>query len=349
MYTRGKGKVWWTSIKGERRSLETKNKKAAENFERKLKTLQLEGKFLDKLPGEGKYVSEMLDRFIEEHGPKVSEGTFKSYLTSVKPIKRFFKTFKLTEIRPRDVVAFKKHRLATGIKPASVNREVSCLSKAYNLAMKEWEWVRDNPCSKVSREKENNQRIRWLYTDEEERLISACHDDIKDIVIFAIETGMRLGELLALRWTDVSIVRETATVMKSKNHQPRTIPLEKRPVEVLKRIASSKKVVVGFVFPSSTGTKLDGNNLRKEFSKALKAAGIEDFRFHDLRHTYGTRLAQAGVELFTISRLMGHKDVKTTMRYLHHSTETLRANVERAKFASGSVTFIHNPSTVGAN
>jgi len=73
---------------------------------------------------------------------------------------------------------------------------------------------------------------------------------------------------------------------------------------------------------------MDGANLRRAFRKAVKNSGIEHFRFHDLRHTFGSRLAQRGVDLFTISRLMGHKDVNTTMRYLHHSTETLKKGIE---------------------
>ncbi len=328
MYLRGN--IWWTYINGKQLSLETANKRQAELLEGKLKTLAFEGKHFEKLPGERITVAEMLERLIEETVAKKAEGSVKTYRSFKKHLVPFFGPMKLTEVRPQHIVEYKRQRLVTGIRPATLNREISCLSKAFALAVREWEWVRENPCSRVSRERENNKRIRWLRGEEEARLMETCAEEIKDIVVFAIHTGMRMDEILSLKWEEVSLSAKTATVSKSKNYEARTIPLDDEAMAVLRDRHRQRAIHVLHVFPSSTGTKLDGNNLRKIFRKALDDAGIKDFRFHDLRHTYGTRLAQAGVDIYTIAKLMGHKDIATTMRYLHHTVDSLRANLERA-------------------
>lgn len=329
MYQRGN--IWWTYVNGKPRSLETSIKKEAEMLEAKIKTLVFEGKHFEKLPGERITVAEMMKRLIEESAAKKAEGSVRSYKSFQQHLLPFFGHMKLTEVRPQHIVEYKNQRLKTGIQPSTLNREISCLSKAFTLALKEWEWVRENPCSRISRERENNKRTRWLLNGEEQKLMEHCPQEIKDIVIFAIHTGMRMGEILSLKWEEVGLTDKTATVSKSKNYEARTIPLDEEAVAVLRDRRRHRAIHVSFVFPSSVGTKMDGNNLRKVFVGALKAVGIKDFRFHDLRHTYGTRLAQMGVDIFTISKLMGHKDIGTTMRYLHHNVDTLRANVERAK------------------
>jgi integrase len=117
------------------------------------------------------------------------------------------------------------------------------------------------------------------------------------------------------------------TVVRSKNGEKRTIPLSVRAFELLKVKVKGMNSSSGFVFASEAGTKFDHRNLRRAFYEALKRAEIDDFRFHDLRHTFATRLAQAGVDLYKIAKLLGHKDIKMTQRYSHHYPESLRDGV----------------------
>ena len=187
--------------------------------------------------------------------------------------------------------------------------------------------------------KVDNARERWLTIEDEIRLIDSsityatgkgnikvANYWLQEIVVVALNTGMRMDEILSLEWTAVDLFRKTLTVMKSKNGEKRTIPMSKKVFELVKQ--SFKKKGGGYVFFSHAGTKIDKSNLRRSFYKALERAGVEDFRFHDLRHTFATRLVQAGIDLYKVSILLGHKDIKMTQRYAHHCSESLREGVD---------------------
>ncbi|HEU5201425.1 MAG TPA: site-specific integrase [Nitrospira sp.] len=132
--------------------------------------------------------------------------------------------------------------------------------------------------------------------------------------------------MLGLEWRAVDLHRQVLVVMKSKNGEKRTVPLNGCLVELLSRKAGSR-ATNSFVFSTSCGTRIDDRNLTRAFYSALQKAEITDFRFHDLRHTFATRLAQAGVDLYKVQRLLGHKSPSMTQRYAHHSPESLREGV----------------------
>jgi len=198
---------------------------------------------------------------------------------------------------------------------------------AFNVAMREWEWCQANPMHKVSMEQVHNQVDRWLTLDEEGRLLEAAPNWLREIIIFALNTGMRQGEILALQWQDVDFARGTLIVMKSKNRERRTIPLNSIVFELLvvKQAACSAKD--GPVFMTGLGNLLKVRYLVRAFMKARERAGIPDFRFHDLRHTFATRLVQKSVDLYKVQQLLGHKTGVMTQRYAHHSPESLRDGV----------------------
>lgn len=128
-------------------------------------------------------------------------------------------------ITPKHIVEYKSSRSMVGVKPATINREMTCLKKAFNLEKREWEWCRENPVSRVSLEKGANKRDRWLTEDEEARLLAACPSWLRELVVWALHTGMRLGEILVLTWSGVDLFRKTVTVFRSKNGERRTVPL----------------------------------------------------------------------------------------------------------------------------
>ncbi|MBI3813359.1 MAG: site-specific integrase [Nitrospinae bacterium] len=204
------------------------------------------------------------------------------------------------------------------------------LSKAFTLAYKRWEWMRENPCVKVQKEPEHNIIDRYLEPDEAERLIEKSrgylNGQLGDIVITALHTGMRQGEILNLKWQDVDLFRKAITVKKTKNKEIRTVPMSDTLYELLKN--RSKVVAMsGYVFATSMGTRILASNLQREFYNAMEKAGITGFRFHDLRHTAATWMVQSGVDLYTVSKILGHKDIRTTQRYAHHCPESLRKGV----------------------
>ncbi len=145
---------------------------------------------------------------------------------------------------------------------------------------------------------------------------------------------MRLGNIISLKWSQVDLFRRLIYIggtgqTRTKNNEPLVIPMNQKVFELLKRRAKVRHLSNDFVLTSPEGRPLDPSNLRRAFKKACEKAGIKNLRIHDLRHTYGTRLAQAGVDLYTISKLLGHKDIRTTQRYAHHSTHSLRLGIER--------------------
>ncbi|TVL99026.1 MAG: integrase [Candidatus Brocadia sp. WS118] len=324
--------IWWTCIryngKKIQRSLETDNKSLALSIEAKLRTELIEGKYFDKYEGERKTFREMMDRFTKEHAPKVSRNMQKSYTTSAKHLLSFFGDSRLTAITPRIINDYKVSRKNQGKKPATINKELAMLQKVFSLAVKQWELLKENPCLKIPRERENNQRDRWLTMDEEKRLVDNSPQWLRDIIIFDLHTGLRQDELLSLTWDRVDLFRRTIIIQETKNNKPKTIPLNQIALAILMEKAKVKSLKSDFVFSSNAMTKIDRRNLIRAFDITREKADIQNFHFHDLRHTFATRLAQRGIDLYKISKLLGHCDIHMTQRYAHHCPESLREGIE---------------------
>jgi site-specific recombinase XerD len=325
-----RGQVWWMSFvyKGKRyrKSTETTDRKLALRIFDKIKGEIAENRWFESLPGEKKTFREMMEKFLDEHAS--TKASYKSYKSYVKSLNPFLGNHILTDITPKMINEYKLKRRNDGVKPGSINRELAILKKAFNLALKEWEWVKENPASKVSMEEENNKRDRWLADDEEERLLEACSPRLRELVIFALNTGMRLSEILALTWRGVDLFRKTITVFKSKNKEMRTLPMNQTIFEMLKSRAKVKSIKTDLVFYNKNHAQIDKCFVSLSFHNTAKKAKVEDFRFHDLRHTFATRLVQSGKDLYKIQRLLGHKTPSMTQRYAHHYPESLRDAVE---------------------
>ena len=292
----------------------------------KVRVQLIEGQYFDRLEEKTRTFDELMDRFEREHLVKLA-----SRQTGQVFVKRFRASFggrTLAEITPKVIADYKSSRYAVGVKPASINRELTCLRKAFSLAKREWEWCRENPMSRVSLEKGATKRDRWLTDDEEMRLLAACPLWLRELVLFALHSGMRLGEILALTWSGVDLFRRTVTVFRSKNGERRTVPLNQTVMSLLTGKARVRHLKTTLVFPSRAGTRLDPNHLRRALRPVMAKAGIVDGHFHDLRHTFATRLVQSGVDLYKVQRLLGHKSPMMTQRYAHHYPESLRDGVE---------------------
>jgi integrase len=334
-----RGKVWWMAMtyqgKQVRRSTGTSDRRLAEAILSKVKVNIIEGRFFDTLEEKERTFEEMMERYQQEH--VVKRASARSYRGYVKNLVDFFGSSCLAEITPRRVVEYKAKRYADGVGLATINRELAAMKNAFNLAVREWGWCRDNPVQKVSMEKENNKRNRWLSQGEEQQLLQASPFWLREIIVFALHTGMRLGEILSLTWKGVG--RKTVIVFHSKNGERRTIPINQTVLEILKGRSKVRPLATNLVFYGKAHAAIDAHNLRRAFRQALKKAKIEDFHFHDLRHTFATRLIQSGVDLYKVQRLLGHKSPLMTQRYAHHYPESLRQGVE---ILDGAKTFITN-------
>ena len=325
-----RGKVWWVSYvyrgKRCRESTGTDNRKLAQRYYDKIKGEIAEGRLFRKLPGEKKTFREMMEKFLLEYAPKrKSEERFKGI---AKNLISFIGDLTIMEITPKVVNEYKVKRYQDGVKPATINREIACLKKAFNLAYQEWEWIRENPISRVSMEKENNKRDRWLSKEEEVRLLNASPDWMKELIVFALNTGMRLSEILTLTWDQIDLNRKILVILNSKNNEKRGIPLNEIVFEMLKNKSKIRSIKANLVFYNKEHKQYNKVFISHMFRKIVKKAEINNFRFHDLRHTFATRLVQAGVDIYRVSYLLGHKDLKTTQRYAHHWPESLRSAVE---------------------
>jgi integrase len=190
------------------------------------------------------------------------------------------------------------------------------------MAVKEWEWVSDNPVKRVSMEKEPPGRVRYLTDEEFEKLHNACADWLKPIVMVARHTGMRRENILSLKWEQVDLFRKVILLEHTKNNERLAVPINDTLMELFKRLSKVRHIRSSYVF-----CRIDGKRyveIKRAFQKTLRIAGIENFKYHDLRHCFASALVQKGVDLYQVQRLLGHKDNRMTQRYAHLAPENLR-------------------------
>ena len=216
-----------------------------------------------------------------------------------------------------------KQDLCNGLTPASVNRKLAALKSAFSLAVKNHKLER-NPVKEVRLLKENNARIRYLTDEEEARLFAVLPNKYKPLVVVAMNTGLRKTEQLSLKWTDIDFKLGQITVRESKPGKSRVVPMNKTVEQSFARLP--RRINNPFVF---SGRKPGGRllDLPNDWEDFLQKAKIEDFHWHDLRHTFASRLVMAGVDLYTVCKLLGHHDIKMTMRYAHLAPGYMKAAV----------------------
>jgi len=326
-----RGKVWWIKIKKNkksiRRSTGTSSKERAKKIEAQV-LLELADNRWPNNEAKKRTFEELQERYMREYSKvRKSVGSIVRDEYSFKHLSAFFKGLTLAELTPARISEYKSLRRSDEAKTATLGKELELLRHALNLAVREWEWLERNPFEKVKIDKAQNKIERWITFEEEKHLLDASSAWLREIITFALNTGMRRDEILSLRWSEVDLFRRTATILKTKNKEKRTAPLNQTVLELLKT-RNKVRSISGFVFPSKASTKMDGHHLHRAFVSARETANLADVRFHDLRHTFATRLVQSGVDLYVVKELLGHKTITMTMRYAHHYPESLRHGVE---------------------
>ena len=314
LYRRGTT-YWFTVTYDGRRiqeSLQTDNKKLAEKiYARKLVDI-VEGHHFEATAARTTTFDEMVEKYLSKHAHSRDVYT-------KKPLLDFFGGMMLSQITTPLVADYQDERIEE-VKEATVYQELSLLRRMFNLARKRWKWVRENPVSDgdLSFSVGNrNARDRWLTMEEEQTLLQKATNPVwlRSLLVTALHTGMRRGELLALTWKDIDFPKRLVRVERSKNGEKRSIPMSQTLYETLKAV--KVRVISGPLFPIAV------RSLRAAYDEALAKAEITDFHFHDLRHTFATRLVQNGVDLYKVQKLLGHKNIAMTQRYAHHYPESL--------------------------
>jgi integrase len=299
-------------------------KKDAEGEHDKMKTLIREKRFLDVKKDYKGTLNELIEKYVENHKHQASFGSLKSYCVE-NFVTHFGRETPLSQIRYVGLETYRnllKQKLTRhkGIRAdASVNREMATIRHVFSKAL-EWEMIDQNPFEqgKSLLLKVSNQRIRYLTEEEIDRLIEECKEKkfLYRVVNCAINTGMRRGEILNLRWDQIR--NGFIYLAKTKTKNPREIPVNEDLAQMFREIRkeqglSSRHV---FVYNSQVVQKV-----HKGFKAALNRAGIEDFKFHDLRHTFASHVIMRGGSLKDVQELLGHKGMTMTLRYAHLSQE----------------------------
>jgi len=266
-------------------------------------------------------LKQLLDRYLEFCRTENKESTADKKRFNVSNILNFFGDVPLTDITEEKIEKFKVKRIemdyrSKKVSKSTVNHDLITLKHALNLAVR-WGYLSSSPVENVKKYKVNNARNRVLEEEEQVRLIRECSPELKKVIIIAIHTGMRKGEILNLRWDDVDLFGKRIRVIDSKNNEQRVIPIN----AVLYAMLNEIEPKLGLVFCSRYGDPY--KSVDTGFRAALKRAGITNFRFHDLRHTCGTRLAMKGATPQAIGTVLGHKTLQMTMRYTHLSPDYL--------------------------
>jgi len=290
---------------------------------------------------------EMIDRYIRDILSQKSDVMQKEQPRHLEFWKGRLGDQLLADVTPNTIAELKDKLLReTGPKdkprsPATVVRYLAALSHVYTIAVREWEWVDDSPLRKVSKPKEPKGRVRCLSDDERDRLLKACRESdsqfLYTVVVIALSTGARRAEIMGLRWDDVELHRGVAVLNDTKNNERRALHLTELALELLKKLSKVRRLDTTLLFPRADGQK--PIQLRGAWDKAIKKAGIEEFRFHDLRHTAASYLAMSGATLAELAEVLGHKTLQMVKRYTHISddhTAGLVARMNKKIFGSSS-------------
>lgn len=236
--------------------------------------------------------------------------------------------YRLSDVTPillaeyRDKLLHTQTRQGTARSPATVNRSLASLSHAFTIAVREWGWIDDNPLRKVRRLTEPRGRVRFLSDDERARLLDACQQSrnpcLYPAVMLALATGARKNEILSLTWQDVDLKRGVITLQQTKNGDRRGLPLTGRVLALVRDLP--RRIDTPLLFPSRENPQRPVQ-VRDAFLHALEVAGIEDFKYHDLRHSAASYLAMNGATLAEIAEILGHRTLAMVKRYSHLSTE----------------------------
>jgi integrase len=313
-----------------------RTKREALSWETSTEASIREGRYNSATAGSSKSLNQVIEQFRQS--PPARNGNW-LVRKSAGHFLNFWLTqlgsMKIVEIQASHIASCRHDLLRTGVSPATCNRYTSAISTILQCCVDEWFYLNRNPARELRRLRESDGRCRVLEHGERTALLQACEydQDLHDFVVLALNTGARRGELMNLLWRDCDSNFAEVTFRDTKNGTDRTIPLTDAATDVLKRRFCSRQLGKGhWVFPAprSSGPA----DFRKRFSKAVEVAQINDFRFHDLRHTVASYMAAAGVAERMIAEVLGHKTLQMVKRYTHLKPEHLRDSMNCLRLTS---------------
>jgi integrase len=276
------------------------------------------------------------DLFMERYS-KPNKRSWRNDENSLLNIKPFFRNRYLSIIGAEMAESYKAHRLAmmkkntkqgqpkAGVSPATVNRELALLKTIFSKAV-EWGRIPANPLVRVKKFREENVKERILTPEETGRLLEVAKANLRPILTIALNTGMRRNEILSLKWQNVNFASRYIQIesQKAKSGRTRKVPMNDLVAATLCALPKDHALV--FYNPE---TKDCIKDIKTSFRNACKKAGIKGLRLHDLRHTAATRMIEGGVDIATVSKILGHASIQMTMRYCHPTPENMQRAVDK--------------------
>lgn len=300
----------------------------AKRWAQKTEAAMKEGRYFKTTASKKRTLGDLIDRYIKEILPRKPKNA-RNVETQLHWWKASIGHCVLVDVTPA-IIGEHRDRLLEGKtprgnqrSPATVVRYLSALSHTFTVAVKEWGWLENNPLYKVCKPQQPRGRVRFLDDDERTRLLEACkvssNPFLYTVVILALATGMRQGEMMNLQWSDVDFKKQKITLHETKNGDMRVVPLTGHAHSILKELMVNRSSETELVFPGNNPKK--PIDLRFPWEQAIKKANIEDFRFHDLRHSCASYLLMNKVPLPVIAEILGHKSYQMVKRYAHLSED----------------------------
>ncbi|MFH1725068.1 MAG: tyrosine-type recombinase/integrase [Elusimicrobiota bacterium] len=267
-----------------------------------------------------------------------AHATTESHLLNVKVLakfREFIGSDRLKNITNFQIEKFKNHRREEGAKPSTVNRELAIIKALFNRGV-EWGFLPKSPAQAVKKFKEPKRQARFFAKKEVSRILNAAQGQLKAMVQILVNTGLRREELLHLTWDDVDLGRRLLIVQakegwRPKDYEVRHIPLNAAALQAFKSMRKASAKTPGFIFTHGNGGPLCADHLTHQFKALLKELKIPG-HLHALRHTFASHLVMRGADLYTVAKLLGHADIKTTEIYAHLAPDFLKSAVERLRF-----------------
>lgn len=332
-----RGKIWWYKFQWRGASIRESSGSTSRAVARKMET-----KHRERLEDEWRSgvvkrsFAELMVAFIEEHCAGIKESSRKRYNTSIKMLREHFGSLYIHQINRavvQDYVAGRRKEATD----ATIRRDLACLSSALSHAV-EKEWIEHNVMKSISLRsvKESKPRVRWLRPNEYVKVLDKAPAYLKPMIIILVETGMRLGELLALERKDVDLDRREIYLTKTKTDAPRTIPLSDIGWAQFRAQLQTPSIVTPLVFYTRKSTAYSVTFISVKLGEVFRKAGIKDFRAHDLRHTFASWYMQNGGRLERLQAILGHSRLEQTRKYAHLSTADLHDDLEKVGTKMGT-------------
>lgn len=294
----------------------------AERWARSIETEMDRGSYVSRSGAESTTLGDVLERYIVDVCPSMRGGAEDTIRLRAMCRTRLAK-LSMAALTPMAVAAYRDERLKQ-VQPGTVIRELAYLSAIINHARREWGINITNPVASVRKPPSPQGRDRVLSAEEEARLLTALAPTgrrnpwLRPMAVLSLETAMRRGELLQLRWQNIDLESQTAFLPMTKNGTPRTVPLSRKAVDLLRELP---RCIDGSVFPIQAPAH------HKAFKRACKRAGLVDLHWHDLRHTAITRLAAKLPNLIELASVSGHRSLTMLKRYYHPSAAELAKKI----------------------